>query len=361
MGQQLYSQLKPVWHQDRIKTLRAGDIPPPVHVHFIISDLCNQDCSFCAYRMSAGLSNELFVGESEVAKVGTNNPKRQIPTDKALEIIEDCAALGVKAVQFTGGGEPTAHPHHLEIMHLAQELGMDTALVTNGLKLDPDSAIIRRLHWIRVSVDAGDEETYRKVRRVPAGHWGKVWKNIKGLNGRGYKGVLGIGFVVTPENYHTLVEAAELAADAGADNIRIGAVFSALGLSYYGEGDLIGRIVDEIEKAKARIPAPFEIIDLFGRRIGDLEAAAPQDSTCHYQHFTVYIGGDLNVYRCCNTAYTLAGKVGNLRDMRFKDFMQGAKKAYYPFDARSCRYCQFIGQNKTIASLIKAPGHVNFV
>jgi len=316
----------------------------------------------CAYRMSAGLSNELFVGESKRAKIGTNNPIRQIPTDKALEIVEDCAELGVKAIQFTGGGEPTVHPQHLEIIHRAQTLGMETALVTNGLKLDPSSPTIHALKWIRVSIDAGDAETYAQVRRVPKAHFAKVWNNVRALGSAAYTGVLGIGFVVTPDNYITLVAATILAEDAGADNIRVGAVFSAEGLQYY-PGLVIPKIVKAIAVAKETVKGQrFQLIDLFGRRLGDLESGSPDDSTCHYQHFTVYIGGDLNVYRCCNTAYTLAGKVGNLKEQRFLDFMrEGVQESYYPFDARACRYCQFIGQNKAIASLITPPDHVAFV
>ena len=360
----LYSTFKAAWHQEQIDTFREGKVPPPIHVHIILSDLCNQDCHFCAYRMSSGLSSELFVGDSEVARIGTNNPKRQMPTDKALEIIEDCAEMGVKAIQFTGGGEPTVHPQHLEIFHHAQSLGMDTALVTNGLKLDPTSPTIQHLKWIRVSIDAGDAETYMKVRSVPGSHWTRVWQHVRDLSLSGYVGVLGIGFVVTPENYRSLVEAAMRAEDAGADNMRVGAVFSKAGLAYYGDDDLIPRIQEQIAAAKdkmARLDSNFEVIDLFGRRLGDLEEGSPDNAECHYQHLTIYIGGDLNVYRCCNTAYTLAGKVGSLKEQRFLDFIRGAPGAYYPFDARGCQYCQFIEHNKAIQALVTPPAHVNFV
>jgi Fe-coproporphyrin III synthase len=103
----LYSQLKPAWHPQALEVLRQGGTPRPIHVQLILSDLCNQDCHFCAYRMSAGLSNELF-GTAE-----THNPNRKIPTPKALEIVEDCAELGVKAIQFTGGG---ANPRFTRII-----------------------------------------------------------------------------------------------------------------------------------------------------------------------------------------------------------------------------------------------------
>ena len=350
----IYSQLKPAWHEDRLNDLRTGRRPVPVHVQLVLSDLCNQDCVFCAYRMSSGLSSELFA-LGELAKIGTNNPKRQIPTDKALEIVEDCATLGVKAIQFTGGGEPTAHPQHLDIIHRAQALGMDTALVTNGLRLDPLSPAIHGLKWIRVSVDAGDPEMYAQTRRVPPAHWATVWKNVGTLAER-YEGVLGIGFVVTPENYRGIEQCARIAKDHGARNLRVGAVFSTAGVGYYG--DHIPAIVQTIRDAKASVDGDgFEILDLFGRRLGDLESGSPTESLCSYQYLTVFIGGDLNVYRCCNTAYTTAGKVGSLARQRLRYI----RLDYEPFDARKCQFCQFLGQNRAIAALMKPPTHVNFV
>ena len=73
----LYSQLKPVFWLDRLHSLRDGIAPAPVHVQLVLSDLCNQDCGFCAYRMSSGLSNELFPQGSR------KNPNRMIDTAKA--------------------------------------------------------------------------------------------------------------------------------------------------------------------------------------------------------------------------------------------------------------------------------------
>lgn len=357
MSLNVYSPMKPAWHLDRLTAIREGLHPRPVHAHLILSDLCNQDCSFCAYRLSTGLSNELFVGESEVAKIGTNNPKRQIPVDRAIELVEDCAEVGVRAIQFTGGGEPTVHPHHLEVMNRAQQLGMETALVTNGVKLDPYSPVIRAHKWIRVSVDAGTPETYSKVRRVPEKHWTKVWQNITAL-ADGYEGVLGVGFVVTPDNYKEVEQAAILARAAGAQNIRVGAVFSREGLNFYGgKIEEIAHVVQYVKKTVSAVGS-FEVFDQFGLRINDLESGSPTEKKCYYQHFTLYIGGDQWLYRCCVTGYTTAGRVADLSKVRLRDAFPFA---YEPFDARQCQYCQFQGQNKAIAALVHEPTHINFV
>ena len=99
------------------------------------------------------------------------------------------------------------------------------------------------------------------------------------------------------------------------------------------------------------------VVNLFERRIQDLVDGSPKEKFCGYQYFTTYIGGDLNVYRCCNTAYTKAGLLGSLKDLRFRDMTFD----YEPFDARKCRFCQFGGQNKAIAALVDEPTHAEFV
>lgn len=330
-------------HSLSLHALRNGVAPAPVHVQLILSDLCNQDCSFCAYRMSSGLSSELF------KTAETHNPNRQIPVEKAREIIDDCAELGVKAIQFTGGGEPTVHKHHAELFMRARINHMQTALVTNGIKLSQES--VNGHTWIRISVDAGDADTYAKIRRVSASHWNKVWANIENLDFGDT--VLGIGFVVTPDNYKGIYDCAARARDAGAKNIRVGAVFSKAGTSFYPD---IQPIIDEIDRAKVLETEDFQVVDLFGRRISDLEAR-PTQKFCGYQYFTTYIGGDLSVYRCCNTAYTPKGYLGSLKNQRFRDF----EPAFEPFDARKCQFCQFNGQNEAINAALRRPDHVNFV
>ena len=343
----LYSQAKPVYWMDRLTTLRSGVMPPPVHVQMVLSDLCNQDCGFCAYRMSSGLSNELFPQGKR------KNPNRMIETWKAEEIIDDCASIGVKAIQFTGGGEPTVHPDHLELFARAQWHGIATALVTNSINLDPSHKAVLAMKWIRVSVDAGTPETYARTRRVKASYWPVVWEKIAEL-AKNCTGTVSVGFVVTPENFSELGKMALLAEAADVANVRVGAVFSAEGVGHYGT--LLPAIRAEL--ARVRDVFPDLIVDLFDRRIEDLEAGSPTEELCGYQSLTTYIGGDLGVYRCCNTAYTRAGKIADLHDVQFAHLFGGPVQ---PFDATGCRFCQFRNQNKIIAATQNMPTHAEFV
>jgi MoaA/NifB/PqqE/SkfB family radical SAM enzyme len=357
-----YSDLKAAWHLAEIDQLRRGEQIAPRQVQLILSDLCNQDCHFCSYRMSNGLSSEQF-GEVKDGKLNMN-PNRRIPTDKAEEIVRDCARLGVGAIQFTGGGEPTVHPDHLRIMRLALDCGLDCGLVTNGVLLRPGwEDVYRQFKWIRVSVDASNAQEYAKVRRVPEAIYSKVLGNVRSIAETvGPECLLGVGYVVTRENWEHLFSGIEQIRDTGAHYVRLSAMFSTEGEDYYGHD--LPAIRRNIADLSVLETPRFKIVNLFGDRISDLKQHAPDYSFCGYQQFNCYVGGNLKVYRCCTTAYTAHGEVGDLSKQSFRDWFYSADKlaAYGQFDARSCNVCQFNNKNKAINYMLdKQPLHVNFV
>ena len=160
----VYSPYKAAHHQDRIEQIKNGDQPVPLQVQLIIADLCNHNCSFCAYRMEGYTSNKNFGEWDAVKGMINNNPNRMIPYEKCIEILDDCAELGVKALQYTGGGEPTVHPKHKELFQYTLDKGMDLALVTNGTIMRPGvPEILAQGKWVRFSIDAGKAKTYSEV------------------------------------------------------------------------------------------------------------------------------------------------------------------------------------------------------
>jgi sulfatase maturation enzyme AslB (radical SAM superfamily) len=356
-----YSDLKAAWHLDRIEAMRDGYQVVPAQVQLILSDLCNQDCHFCSYRMSGGLSSEQF------PENGNKNPNRKIPTEKAIEILNDCASLGVGAIQFTGGGEPTVHPDHLQLFEYAQTLGLETSLVTNGILLrDGWEYILPKMKWIRVSVDAANEAQYGSVRRVNPSLYYTVLTHIKQLASeiqkQGTDCLLGVGYVLTKENWTDVYEGVARLRDTGAHNVRLSAMFSDAGKSYY-EG-VYDQIKDAIERVKELATPEFSVVDLFGDRINDLVQHSPDYDFCGYQQFNMYIGGNLRVYRCCTTAYTKHGEVGDLTGQSLASWFYSQQKtnSYAHFSPRTCSTCQFNSKNKVINYLvIENPLHVNFV
>lgn len=361
-----YSAFKVLHFPEHLKILRDYGQPYPVHVQMILSDFCNQDCSFCGYRMSGYTSSELFAVAGPDGK-RDYNPRRFIPVAKCLEILEDCQRMGVRAVQFTGGGEPTVHPQHCQVIAAALDRDLHVALVTNGLVWrDEINALLIRADWVRFSLDAGQAETYSAVRRIGKKAWNKVLANIAGLV-RAKRGdprsplVIGIGFVVTRENYREVVKAARLARELGVDNLRISAVFQSEDDRYFeGWGE---EATELCRQATCLSTDGFHVYNLFTARLADLTQHSPDYRFCGYQNFTTYIGADLNLYRCCNTAYNSRGLIGSLKDLRFQELWDSAEKqrTFADFDARGCARCQFNDRNRVILQAIGDVTHKEFV
>lgn len=156
-------------------------------------------------------------------------------------------------------------------------------------------------------------------------------------------------------------DAAHRAKYEGVDNFRISAAFLPDNASYHAAHH---ERASSLAKAAALLSdANFTVFNLYGDRVDDLEQGSPDYDTCVYQHLTTYIGGDLNVYRCCNTSYNPLGLLGSIKEKRFKDFwVDEAAKGMFGFNAHDCPRCQFHRPNRLGNYMLeKTPEHVNFV
>ena len=349
----IYSESKMAWWFSRERKLPDA----PKQVHWILSDLCNEDCSFCTYRVAGNPSNELFMSGSKAAAYGHDNPIRWIKTNRALDLIDEMKSLGVLSIQWTGGGEPTVHPDHEEIFEKALELGIRGALVSNGYRWrDRIFGLIPLMDWIRVSVDAGTAETYSAIRRVPKAGFGKVLENIRtaAVSIASYQGshtALGVGYTVTPDNWKEICLGVKVAKKAGAHNIRLSAMFGPEDEKPFVP--IYDQIRALIGQAKALYQDDtFTIHDNFGSRFSDLEQHSPDYHVCPYQHYTTYIGGDCKVYRCCVLSYSRRGMVadGDLTNQRLDDYWrsESRKNDFANFDATGCPKCMFNSKNREL-------------
>lgn len=362
-----YSPLKVLHHHDRLELLRWGDQPAPTQVQLVISDLCNHDCEFCAFRMSGYTSNELF---KVVEPDGTvnNNPRRMIPLEKVLEILDDCEAMGVRAVQITGGGEPTVHPQHEQIFQAVLDRGLELAVVTNGARMSSSlPRVLANAAWVRFSLDAAKPDTYSRVHGTSPETFYRVLMNIRQVcdarSAAMQRTTVGVSYVVTRLNAGEIVDAAMAARSLGVDNFRVSAMFNPDGTLYYPEA-LTARIRESCEAASKLSTGTFRFINCFDDRYDDLAQGRPDYQRCGYQHFNTYIAGDLNVYRCCVTAYNPRGLVGSLQQQRFRELWESQAKrdSYEHFDARGCERCMFNAKNRVIDyALQPSPQDVNFV
>ena len=97
-----------------------------------------------------------------------------IPREKMLEIIEDLEEMGVRAVTFSGGGEPFCYPYLLESAKKLANSRIQFASLTNGSRLRGEVAGGFRVPC-RVAQDIrgrmGRGQSYRHYRGVAAGEF----------------------------------------------------------------------------------------------------------------------------------------------------------------------------------------------
>jgi len=359
-----YADDKALYWRERMNDLRAGKPIYPVHLHLIPSDFCQLGCPGCAYRMEGYSSNQLFRDPVE-----GNNPKRFLPWHILQRVVADCAVMGTTGLEITGGGEPTMHPRILDLLKLAQdEYGLRTALITNGLTLHKKDLLYRaaKSAWARISIDAATAATYDRVRPNfqgnPSKNFDKVLANLRSLRemrdaiSSPAECVIGAGFVVQRENWREIYEAVRLYRFYGADNVRISGLFTPAGDAYFsGWKD---QALEQERNAVADFTrSDFRVHGRLGEKLADLHAP-PDYKDCWYQRFTLYLGADGNLYRCCVTSYNRLGLLGNvveaggLKALLDRPEVQAALR---DFDAQSCPRCQFNDRNRAIAAALAAP------
>ena len=184
------------YYLDKVESLIDGKPEMPVTVEVDPSNRCQLDCEYCMFKVLRRKKNNMG-GEIE-------NP--DLPLDLYRHLLLDLKMIGVKSVTFTGGGEPLLNPDFNEMANLAYSHGFEIGLITNGMKLN-EVERLDRYKFIRVSLDAGTKEVYKKLKRANA--FDTVLENL--YLARKTTPVLGISYVVNETNKKDIKRAAALA------------------------------------------------------------------------------------------------------------------------------------------------------
>lgn len=178
----------------------------PVYVEYSPVGSCNHRCLFCAYD---------YIGYQA----------RRLDRDKTIASIAGFAKLGVKSMLFAGEGEPLLHPNIDEFIDTAHSNGVASAIFSNGVFFTPKRCdrILDKLTFIRISFNAGNEETYERVHRK--NDFNTVVENLKYAvklkRKRGLKTDIGLQIVVIPENIDSIIDLAKIGGDIGVDYLAI--------------------------------------------------------------------------------------------------------------------------------------------
>ena len=304
-----YSSLKFLNFKDQLHAISNGEIVAPVHIRVKPMNLCNHNCWYCAYR-----TDNVILGEDM-------DEKDQIPKKKMIELAHEFVEMGIKAVTFSGGGEPLLYKPLPEIIEILAKGDIRIASLTNGsnLKGKVADAFAKHGTWIRVSIDAWDDESYVKSRGAKKNDFSKLIENIKAFTDRKSSCVLGVSLIVGDNNYNHIAEVCTLLKASGADHVKIsGAVVSneSTGNNSYHKSikDEVAKQISESKKLESK---NFKILNHYH----DLEERFEKSyHTCPFLQFLTVVGADQEVYTCQDKAYTESGKMGSIADRSFKEF-----------------------------------------
>jgi wyosine [tRNA(Phe)-imidazoG37] synthetase (radical SAM superfamily) len=92
--------------------------------------------------------------------------KESIPAERMLSLAHEFVTMGVKAVTFSGDGEPLLYKPLSEVIEILATGVVRVAALTNGsnLKGRVADAFAKHGTWVKISLGAWDDESYVKIR-----------------------------------------------------------------------------------------------------------------------------------------------------------------------------------------------------
>lgn len=279
----------------------------PISVELTLTNKCNLDCIYCSDR------------ELRKRQGGGSS----INLDTLKKLIDDLAAGGTRGITIEGGGEPTLYPYFSEIVDYIDSKGLGIGVITNGtVKLNKN--VLRKLEWIRVSLDASNNEEYLRLKGIDC--YERVLSNI--AHYVKYCNTVGIGYVVTKNNISNIEALVMRLRSLGASYIQMRPVVD--------NTDLFPNNIDLTYLECYKSTKFNVIVD------GMVENAETGNSElpCHADSITSIISGDGSVYICGRlNIYNWLKPIGNINESSFSEIWNGEERKRQEKMIQSPEFC----------------------
>ena len=349
-------------HPRRIAQWQETGTCMPVVIEFDLTNACDNFCPWCFGYKGLNRQDKKTWHKGNVGQNWTLNEAR----DMLFQVRE----FGIKAVTFTGGGEPLVSPICIEAIEYADELGLDVALVTNGNRLNAERSerILKCCTWTRISVDATDAEEYRREHGV--GRWDALRKNICEMvrikNEKGYECTIGIGYLTNGNNTDRVMKFAALGREWGVDYAQFRPMligWATKAVDYTETG-----IVKAIRFAEQEYSTDSYSVLCSEHKYNRIEQGKLKrdyDKCCGH-HFVAVIAADHKMYVCCHMRGMEKYCIGDLRQSSLASIWFSKRRLgidnaidVHSFDCPPlCRADSF---NTILAQIEKPVEHRNFI
>ncbi len=233
------------------------------------------------------------------------SPKTLVQLSPGLNAIDCLYRNGVRFLIFTGG-EPTINPYLEKFMQHAQELGMESLVVTNGSTLSPEKVeglIESGLREIIISIDSVDPQVSENNRGLP----GVTQRIVEANKIFADNGVGRVASVTLSKILGDLTLLPQTLKSLGFQAVTFSFPLVKLDSNYLGykDSDLVSytpeemhKLIDDVmdlKKSYAVLNPSASLEDM--HRFLDKK---PQEFPCLGGFKQFYLDWNLQLWRCCN-------------------------------------------------------------
>jgi MoaA/NifB/PqqE/SkfB family radical SAM enzyme len=336
-----------------LAAMQRGERVWPLHVELDLAGVCNAACAHCRF--------------------GDRQDGAVMDAETARQVIDTLVGGGTLAVTFSGGGEPSCNVHLPELAAYARHEGLSVGIYTNGLHTERLTRCGGVASWVYVSLDADNAHDYKRIKGVdgfaaacetvrqlaavgvplPDGPMGVHEGNRRAfaalVNGRRYACTVGVGMLLTGDNWQRAEAMQALGESLGAAYVQFRPI---AGLASYAW-------VPDALRELARIGAAHS-----PERFGDLYDAwrgvyARGYSVCRASDLAPCIGSDGRVWPCPNLRGVEARVLGSIHDDELAEILARRDTVHVGEDCEVT--CRNHALNRTLALVCERQAHEAFV
>lgn len=301
-----YNSMKLHFHLDKVSAFQEGVNISPVTIECNITNKCNINCRWCSEK---SYRNERI--------------KDQVEKEPMIKSIKEMAEVGVRSIVFEGGGEPTTHKNLIDFAKAAYVSGLNVGLITNGINLDSVISNLKLFHFVRVSLDSGNAESYKRIK--DSNKFDTVISNIRKIASEKKKKrldvVLGSSFIVTEDNIDSIENYAAICKNRRIDYIQFKPeIFNNTFKYVPGAEVLLKKIKEKYED---------DLFAVFLSRFNGEACLNKKDyNYCYAHRFIGAITANGKVQLCCNLKHENGDdySFGSIYDKGFKNIWESLER-----------------------------------
>ena len=334
-----HSELRIIRWTDRIQDILAGKMRGPIRANVDLTNLCSHACYFCE--------------PVDFRKATIADKRHTLEAETARRAILDLADMDCRAIQFSGGGEPTLHPEFGSLLATANQCKMRTFVVTHGGYIAKwQEELYRYADHIRVSLDSSCDREHRQMHGSKEGEFAKIVDGIGGLvairRANDSKAPeIGLAYIVSdcnsgPESFHRFLK---LATDLGVDFVQFRPVSEDTPASLTKHWTFIADRINGL-----RDNFPWLDIRVLGQRWQDVFLQREFDK-CYSALTLAVISANGDVAACCDRRDVV---FGNINEKPFRDIWLSAhhREVAGRIVPKLCQRCVQCGTNRGIQNYV---------